>query len=72
MRNIDLPGEMVSRLPAAARGRYPNIPWRQMSETGNRLIHAYAGIDDDVVWSIIRDDIAPLLEQLRAIDLDHE
>ena len=41
-----------------------------MSETRNRLIHAYAGIDDDVVWSIIRDDIGPLLEQLRAIDRD--
>lgn len=70
MRNIELLGEVASQLPAEVRQQHPDIPWRQMSETRNRLIHAYAGIDDDVVWSIIRDDIAPLLEQLRAIDRD--
>lgn len=33
--------------------------------TRNRLIHAYLGIDDDTVWSIIQDNIPELLEQLR-------
>lgn len=28
----------------------------------NRLIHAYPGIDDDTVWSIIPDNIPQLLE----------
>lgn len=26
----------------------------------NRLIHGYLGIDDDTVWSIVRDDVASL------------
>jgi uncharacterized protein with HEPN domain len=30
----------------------------------NRLIHGYLGIDDDTLWSIVRDDIAPLREGL--------
>ncbi|MFC3285968.1 HepT-like ribonuclease domain-containing protein [Litchfieldella rifensis] len=33
----------------------------------NRLVHAYLGIDDDTVWSIIQDNIPELLEQLLAI-----
>ena len=35
--------------------------------TRNRLIHAYLGIDDDTVWSIIQDNIPELLEQLSEI-----
>ncbi len=36
-----------------------------MIATRNRLIHAYLGIDDDIVWSILRDALPPLCEQLR-------
>ncbi|WP_407650322.1 HepT-like ribonuclease domain-containing protein [Halomonas kalidii] len=36
--------------------------------TRNRLIHAYLGIDDDTVWSIIQDNIPELLEQLSEIN----
>ena len=32
--------------------------------TRNRLIHGYLGIDNDTLWSIIRDDVPPLLENL--------
>lgn len=32
--------------------------------TRNRLIHGYLGIDNDTLWSIIRDDIPALLEML--------
>jgi uncharacterized protein with HEPN domain len=35
--------------------------------TRNRLIHAYLGIDDDLVWSILRDDIPGLLTALRRL-----
>jgi uncharacterized protein with HEPN domain len=34
--------------------------------TRNRLIHAYLGIDDDILWSIVSDDVGPLIEQLLA------
>lgn len=32
--------------------------------TRNRLIHGYLGIDDDILWSIIQDEIPMLLEKL--------
>jgi uncharacterized protein with HEPN domain len=35
--------------------------------TRNRLIHGYLGIDDDTLWSIIRDDMPELLRQLQAV-----
>jgi uncharacterized protein with HEPN domain len=35
--------------------------------TRNRLIHGYLGIDDDTLWSIIRDDVPELLPMLKAL-----
>jgi uncharacterized protein with HEPN domain len=34
--------------------------------TRNQLIHGYAGIDDDVLWSIIQTEVPQLLASLRA------
>ena len=35
--------------------------------TRNRLIHAYLGIDDDTIWSIIQDDLPSLVTGLKKI-----
>ncbi len=35
--------------------------------TRNRLIHGYLGIDNDTLWSIIRDDVPEMLPLLKAL-----
>lgn len=55
------------RVPAEIRGRHGEIPWRMIVAMRNRLIHGYLGVDDDTLWSVIRDDVPKLLLQLRAI-----
>jgi uncharacterized protein with HEPN domain len=67
LRNLELIGEAASRIPEAVRSAHPEIPWRLVIATRNRLIHGYLGIDNDTLWSIIRDDIPPLLIALRAM-----
>lgn len=67
LRNLELLGEAASHIPADVRSQYEEIPWRQMIATRNRLIHAYLGIDDDVIWSIVRDELPALLGRLQAL-----
>jgi uncharacterized protein with HEPN domain len=67
LRNLELIGEAATHIPLTVRQQYPEIPWRMIIATRNRLIHAYLGIDDDTVWSIIQDNIPVLLEQLREV-----
>jgi len=66
LRNLELIGEAATHVPDDVRANHPEIPWRLIIATRNRLIHAYLGIDDDTVWSIIRDDLPGLLDALRA------
>lgn len=60
LRNLELIGEAATHVPNDVRKQAPEIPWRQVVATRNRLIHAYLGIDADTVWSIVRDDIPAL------------
>ena len=67
LRNLELIGEAATRIPDSVREAHPEIPWRLIVATRNRLIHAYLGIDNDTVWSIIQDDIPSLLETLERL-----
>jgi uncharacterized protein with HEPN domain len=67
LRNLELIGEAATHVPDEVRAAHGAIPWRMIVATRNRLIHGYLGIDDDTLWSIIRDDVPDLLRQLRAL-----
>ena len=67
LRNLELIGEAATHIPDTVRSANPQIPWRLIIATRNRLIHGYLGIDNDTLWSIIRGDIPALLPQLREL-----
>ena len=67
IRNLELIGEAATHVPDAVRAANPQIPWRLIIATRNRLIHGYLGIDNDTLWSIIRSDIPALLPHLIAL-----
>ena len=67
LRNLELIGEAATRIPDEIRSENSEVPWRLIIATRNRLIHAYLGIDDDTIWSIIQDDIPDLLHALEKI-----
>ena len=56
-------GEHVGKLlkneanPLAA---YPQIPWQAIYGLRNIISHEYANIDEDIIISVINDDLAPL------------
>lgn len=67
LRNLELIGEAATHIPDDIRQAYPTVPWRLIIATRNRLIHAYLGIDNDTLWSIIRDDVPELLKELKML-----
>jgi uncharacterized protein with HEPN domain len=66
VRNLELIGEAATHIPDEVRAMYPNIPWRQVIATRNRLIHGYLGIDSDVLWDIIQADMPALVQDLQS------
>ena len=67
LRNLEVLGEAATHVPADVRDSRAEIPWRALTGTRNQVIHGYLGIDDDIIWSIVRDDIPMLVPQLREL-----
>jgi uncharacterized protein with HEPN domain len=67
LRNLELIGEAATHIPDDVRQANPQIAWRLIIATRNRLIHGYLGIDNDTLWSIIQSDIPVLLPQLHTL-----
>lgn len=67
VHNLIMVGEAATHIPDHVRDFAHDIEWRQVIGTRNRLIHGYLGINDDVLWDIIQNEIPVLIEQLLAL-----
>ena len=67
LRNIELIGEASTHVPPEVRALAPNLPWRAIIGTRNRLAHAYLGIDADAVWDIVSNELPRLRDALTAL-----
>ena len=66
-RLLEILGEAASRVSPELRSRHPEIPWIDLSDTRNKVIHEYFDVDMAVIEAIVRDDLPPLTEQLKAV-----
>jgi uncharacterized protein with HEPN domain len=64
IRNIEIIGEASSHLPEEAQNQFQNIPWRMMKAIRNILIHEYFGIDLEIIWKTVKEDLPELKRRL--------
>lgn len=67
VRNIEVIGEATKNLSGTLRKRYPHLPWKDMAGARDRLIHHYFGINNEIVWQIVQQDLPALLPKIQGI-----
>lgn len=67
VRLLEIIGEAAKQVTAETRAAHPEIPWREIAGTRDRLIHGYFDVDLDVVWSIAMGDLPSLVASLESI-----
>ena len=67
VRLLEIVGEAAARVPPEDRDMYPSIPWRDVVDLRNRLIHGYDTVNFDILWTIVHDDLPPLIAALENI-----
>ncbi len=67
VRLLEIIGEAAKAVSPDLRRKYPQIPWREIAGTRDRLIHGYYDIDFDIVWQIVSDDIPHLITAVEDI-----
>ncbi|HMA86058.1 MAG TPA: DUF86 domain-containing protein [Desulfosalsimonadaceae bacterium] len=67
IREFEIIGEAVGKIPDAIRNDYKNIEWQDIKDFRNLLIHEYFGVDLEIVWKIIQEDLPDLLKAAREL-----
>ena len=67
VRNLEIIGEAANRLSADVKARKPEVEWSKIVGLRHRIVHDYFGIDLDIVWRILRDDLRELKAAVRSL-----
>lgn len=66
-RALEIIGEAAKWMPSEVVERYPDVPWERMISMRNKVTHEYFGIDTEILWQTICEDLPPLKTQLQAL-----
>jgi uncharacterized protein with HEPN domain len=67
VRLLEIMGEAAAHTPGSVKSEHPEIPRRDISDLRNRLVHGYATVDLNIVWSILQHDLPALVAQFDVI-----
>jgi len=61
IRNLEIIGEAVKDIPEDIKSIYPNIEWKKIAGLRDILIHAYFGVDMEIIWDIVENKVPKLV-----------
>lgn len=67
VRNLSIIGEAAANIPGTVTAANPQIPWREIIGMRNKVIHEYFGVDEEVLWKTITEDLTALRGQITAL-----
>ena len=63
IRALEVMGEAAKKIPAGVRNKYKHVPWKQIAGMRDKLIHEYFGVNTQVIWKTVKEDI-PLVKPI--------
>ena len=68
IRSLEIIGEAAKNIPDLLRNKYQTVTWKNMTGMRDKLIHEYSGVDLEIIWKTLKEDIPKfktLLEPLK-------
>jgi uncharacterized protein with HEPN domain len=67
IRSLEVIGEAAGKIPPEIQSQYPLIPWKRMTGMRNKLMHEYFGVDYSIIWTVVKEELPPLLPQFESM-----
>lgn len=69
VRNLEVIGEAIGKIYDYISDDYPGIPWREIIGMRNKIAHEYFGIDEEVIWGTVKNNLPDLKKEISKIEL---
>jgi uncharacterized protein with HEPN domain len=67
IRALEIIGEATKKVPQNIKESYPQVPWREMAGIRDKLIHDYFGVNLEVIWKTVQEDLPTLKPRILQI-----
>jgi len=64
IRNLSIIGEAVKNISEEIKLKNPDIPWGEIIGMRNKVIHEYFGIDEEILWKTIKENLPIFKNQI--------
>lgn len=72
IRLLEVIGEAVKNVPTDVQKMKPEIPWQEFARMREKLIHLYFGVDLQIVWDTVNEDLPSLKENILQLLVEME
>jgi len=70
IKQIEIIGEAANNITHETKAKFTDLEWKQIIGMRHILVHEYFGVDFDLIWQVIIDDL-PFLKE-KALKVLHE
>ncbi|HEY9123372.1 MAG TPA: DUF86 domain-containing protein [Bacteroidales bacterium] len=67
IRNFEIIGEAANRIAPDYKFKNPELEWNHLKGFRNRIVHEYFGVDYEIVWSIIENNLDNYIEWIEVL-----
>ena len=67
VRNLTIIGEAARNIPEEIRLKYPEVAWSEAIGMRNKITHEYFGVDEDILWKTIKEDLPVFKKQIAKV-----
>ena len=67
IKELEIIGEAANNISMDCQLQYSDVPWKDMIGMRNRLVHAYFGINYDIIWRTVTESLPVLLLDVQKI-----
>jgi uncharacterized protein with HEPN domain len=57
IRALEIIGEATKNIPSEVREKYPSVQWKDLAGIRDKLVHAYFGVNLEMVWLSVKEGI---------------
>ena len=64
VRNLSIIGEASKNMPEEIKSKHTEVPWIEIVGMRNKVMHEYFGVDEEILWKTISEDLSVFKEEI--------